>query len=823
LEDVEILKLLVEYNTDVFSQDILGQNAWHYYAVNEGFHVSILDILLKIAMERELESLLVEDADGFTPLELCFEEDLMDEEIVLFIGYCDKIPNFWQDHRCVFPIAARRGYKSVLKKLMDLNVIPKAIGPNEMSPLHELGRWADLETVTILKTLYPAACQLRVGDHTPLEHYLNNILCGPKCASSGEVFIPDKSVIHSLYCKPPSESSQIDSTESWKFTCRLLAQCIQSCVRCTQHIVTKHNQVIGKSIIEVMMDLGAMKDYESLVGLSGVKLLFEAVLVARKNNSTFVYNSQQFITMNTFKKAISSSQYWEPNSPWAIEFLRETIMCKDLAAVEYLLGNGLDLHQRLGTGTTIEYVCSGFIARWLCNNENGKALFQCLLNHSDPERLKGWDYKGLTLLHRVATQSNEPGLRWVIHKLVEMGLDINAFNSSPEIGLYERRPSLFYHIYQESPFGASVLLELGADPNLTTAAPNEWNSIMLAAFRGYTSVLNAALASSKKSGLKIRWEAPFPIIISTKDSQVEHGCTAIYAACFGGHLDCVKFFNEQRLLSLESLNSSQKTPLHFCAIRGFADIIKYLVAAGAKIDRKDTNGDTPLHLAAREGQIQTVKLLVELGATDGINKRFKSPALLASEFGHQEIAQFLEQEFGMMSHRESHQITAMSQIQEETLLGKLYPAIKNGNIEMCRLLLTEKCPLNTKISPYDCNPLQYSMSENQPEIAKMLLDHGASTLSNAWIIKNEYLAHCNYSIAVSAFSGEMLLPLLPNILSRFLEEGGDFLQLTNSLGPIPRALRSRNIQGVRTILEFLSENSVQIRYVDRLSNTRSSR
>ncbi|CAG9949047.1 unnamed protein product [Clonostachys rosea f. rosea IK726] len=119
-------------------------------------------------------------------------------------------------------------------------------------------------------------------------------------------------------------------------------------------------------------------------------------------------------------------------------------------------------------------------------------------------------------------------------------------------------------------------------------------------------------------------------------------------------------------------------------------------------------------------------------------------------------------------------------------------------------------PAKPKISPYDCNPLQYSMSENQPEIAKMLLDHGASTLSNAWIIKNEYLAHCNYSIAVSAFSGEMLLPLLPNILSRFLEEGGDFLQLTNSLGPIPRALRSRNIQGVRTILEFLSENSVQI-------------
>ncbi|CAH0030040.1 unnamed protein product [Clonostachys rhizophaga] len=812
LDDVEILKLLVEYNTDVFSQDDSGRNVWHHYAVGSYFHVSILDIFLKIDMKREHSSLLVEDDDGFTPLELCFGEHSKEEDLVWFIGYCDKIPNFWQDHRCVFPIAARKGYKKVLKKLMDLNVTPKTIGPSEMSPLHGLGPKSDLETVTVLKTLYPAAYQLRVGRHTPLEYYLNNILCGPECKLSDEVFIPDKDIIHSLYWKPLSESGQIGRTELWSYMCKLLTRFIHARTLCTWHCYGNHDQVIGKSIIEVMIDLGAMEDYESQVALPGVKLLFEAFLLAVKSHSgRIIFGTQDYIAMNTTKQAINSSQYWEPNSPWAIEFLREVIMCKDLATVEYLLDSGLDLHQRLGKETTIEYVCSGSNAWRLCESEKGMAVFQCLLDRSNPEKLKDWDYKGLSLLHRVETQSYEPGLHWLINKLVEMGLDTNGFNSSPGIAINDRDPPLFYHLNQGSLFCASVLLELGADPNLIIPGSYGWNSIMLAAFRGYTFVLNAALASSKKSGLKIRWEAPFTMnSISTKDSQQEENCTAIHAACVTGHLECVKFFNEQSLLSIECLNSSEKTPLHFCANQGFPGIIKYLVAAGARIDSKDVNGDTPLHLAAREGQIETVKLLVELGATDGINKRFKSPALLASEFDHPEIAQFLMQEFGKRSYHEPHQISVMSQIQEKTLLGKLYPAIENGNIERCRLLLTKKCPLNVQISPYNCNPLQYSIFKNQPEIAKMFLDHGASTLSNAWIIKNEYLAHCNHSITVSAFSGEMCLPLLPNILSRFLEEGGDFLQLADSLGPIPRALRSRNIQGVRTILDFLSENLDQI-------------
>lgn len=89
--------------------------------------------------------------------------------------------------------------------------------------------------------------------------------------------IPDKDMVHILYCKQFSESYRIGSTALWRYTCKLFTHLIQTCVLCTQHRSGNYHKVIGKSIIEVMIDLGAMKVYESQASLSGVKLLFEAI------------------------------------------------------------------------------------------------------------------------------------------------------------------------------------------------------------------------------------------------------------------------------------------------------------------------------------------------------------------------------------------------------------------------------------------------------------------------------------------------------------------------------------------------------------------
>ncbi|VUC35566.1 unnamed protein product [Clonostachys rosea] len=811
LEDIEILKLLVEYNVDVFARDNFGCNIWHYYAFNLEFHVSILDFFIKIEIEGNCHSLLAEDYHGVTPLELCFEEDLEEEAVTLLIDYCNRTPGFWQAHKCIFPIAAKKGYKKILGMLMGRNTVPKAIGPSEITPLHELGPTADLEIVTILKSLYPTACQLRIEDHTPLEYYLNNILCGPRCQSSKDVFIPDKDVIRALYCKPPSESGEQGKAELWEYGCNLISRLIQTCARCSHHRPEMHGHVVGDSMIEVFMDLGAMKDYEREVALSGVKILFESVLTIQQTPSgSFRFFTQDLLSAKTVQRAVLSSQFWEPKSPWAVKFLREAIWCKDLATVRYLLDAGLDLHQRLGSETTIEYACSGINARHICQDNGGKAVFQCLLDHSYPEKLKDCDSKGRGLLHRVATQSEEPGLHWLIHKLVELGLDVNSINSSLYIGSGGTLSPLLYHMEQRSFFCASLLLELGANPNLTSPAPGSWNPITRAAFLGSTFILNAALASSKKTGLKIRWEARCKMDpLSPKNSQPEDKCTALHAACFRGHLKCVKFFVERNLLSVSSLTSSQKTPLHFSASRGFPDIIEYLVAAGANLNTKDANGNTPLHLAAREGQVKTVKLLVELGAMEGINKAFKSPTVLASEFNHQAIVQFLDQVFGERSSWEHHKC-AEPHIHEKTLLYDLYSAIENGNLEKCRLLVAKKCPVNAILRSYGCSPLQYSIFKNQPEITELFLDHGASTLSNIWTTKNGHGQKRKYSTMGLAASKTMFNPLLPNILSRFLEEGGDFLQQNGEQGLIPGALKTNNIQGIRAILAFLSENSEQI-------------
>ncbi len=56
------------------------------------------------------------------------------------------------------------------------------------------------------------------------------------------------------------------------------------------------------------------------------------------------------------------------------------------------------------------------------------------------------------------------------------------------------------------------------------------------------------------------------------------------------------------------------TPLHMTARRGTAVIAETLLAAGAKIEARDSNGETPLRRAVNCGKADVVRLLIEHGA-----------------------------------------------------------------------------------------------------------------------------------------------------------------------------------------------------------------
>ena len=48
-----------------------------------------------------------------------------------------------------------------------------------------------------------------------------------------------------------------------------------------------------------------------------------------------------------------------------------------------------------------------------------------------------------------------------------------------------------------------------------------------------------------------------------------------------------------------------------------ADVVRLLLAHGARVDAKDEAGDTPLHMAAYEGHVEAVRALLDGGSSAG--------------------------------------------------------------------------------------------------------------------------------------------------------------------------------------------------------------
>ncbi|CAI5637554.1 ankyrin repeat and SOCS box protein 13a.1 isoform X3 [Oreochromis niloticus] len=94
------------------------------------------------------------------------------------------------------------------------------------------------------------------------------------------------------------------------------------------------------------------------------------------------------------------------------------------------------------------------------------------------------------------------------------------------------------------------------------------------------------------------------------DVRTIHGSTPLCNACAAGSLECAKLLLDYGAKVNPSLTALTASPLHEACIQ----VVRLLIASGAKLEAFDVHFGPPLHIACAKGHLNCVKELLTAGA-----------------------------------------------------------------------------------------------------------------------------------------------------------------------------------------------------------------
>jgi ankyrin repeat protein len=160
------------------------------------------------------------------------------------------------------------------------------------------------------------------------------------------------------------------------------------------------------------------------------------------------------------------------------------------------------------------------------------------------------------------------------------------------------------------------------------------------------------------------------------------------------------------------------TPLHLAAEKGYANLIKLLLAAGANPNVENSEGQTPLSYAAENGYLEIVKMLLAAKA-DPDGGKLDVPLLSAI---HKQDALSAEQLLEAGANPNAASAEGWTQRGNHITVAPLWLAIDSDQLPMVNLLLKFKADPNDP-QAYG-RPLLFQALSN-PDILEAMLDAGA--------------------------------------------------------------------------------------------------
>ena len=209
-------------------------------------------------------------------------------------------------------------------------------------------------------------------------------------------------------------------------------------------------------------------------------------------------------------------------------------------------------------------------------------------------------------------------------------------------------------------------------------------------------------------------------VFGFRSDQGSNGNVLHYAA-LSGDLNRVKFLVAKGAdVCVE--DALGFTPLHFAAFSGYLELVKYFYEKNGAYDL-----DRTLLFAAKSGNLELVKYLVSLGADVNAKYKIKPTSLVfymfypselhsvlhfAAESGNLEMVKWLVDQGADVNAKDKDEVTIM------------HSAAESGNLEMVKWLVAKGLKGNTRT--HGRTVLHFAAKSGNLELVKYLVERGAN-------------------------------------------------------------------------------------------------
>jgi ankyrin repeat protein len=171
-------------------------------------------------------------------------------------------------------------------------------------------------------------------------------------------------------------------------------------------------------------------------------------------------------------------------------------------------------------------------------------------------------------------------------------------------------------------------------------------------------------------------------------------------------------------------------------VRGYIDMLPELLARGADINARNSNGQNGLQMAITTGNVAIARVLLDHGFDFGDGSRYLNEAIRSDRSDMVDL--FLSYGFGDENKRKELLLYAKSKKMAEVLTPygseinvdtpnyrtPLIKAITEGNLDQVQYLVEQGADVN-KVDSQGYSPLHYAALENNFAITRYLLERGA--------------------------------------------------------------------------------------------------